>query len=597
MSLFGRGHGRDGQKLELPQHAANRAQRAAELAANAKHYQYERKNPLSASVPPWMARMPAPESRRPENYPALARLTGIAVRLWSYRLAATLRLALARRRKKHPFDRAAKDPYAFFHELYRGRFVPWAARGDTWKTDEAFGYQRLVGLTPAFLEAVVAIPPEFKVTDDDVRRAPAWPAGASIADMAAARRLWMIRHPQAAGVAAKPGAVVCSPHCLLLERDDGKLVPVAIQLFVDSDVVFTPADDLAPDGTRTNRWLVAKMFCTNVDALTHIFFSHCLLTHLLIEAWWGSACRNLSDRHPLKALLKPHTEGTHLIGHLFRPYYATPGGELVRLHQASFEGVWQLMRRRYAEWSFADLDVPSLHRKRGWDHPGALPGYFYRDDSRRHFDLLEAYLRRVCTALYPADGLIAGDFELQAWVRDLADPVAGCGLRGLPVDADGGISTRDQLVKLLVGPLFQAIVQHSHVDNSSYHFFGFAPNMPLSLYLAPPRDHAVRFTDEQIAAALPSPEDAALQFALPFSNFPFHPRPRARFFDTSIGRFADDFMEALPPEPRQAVRAAVAAWQRDLDAYADFQESRDRTLWTGPYDLLNPRNMSNSVWY
>jgi hypothetical protein len=584
-------------KLELPQHAADPTARAAEVAAQARHYRYERDNPLGVGMLPWMKKVPAPESQRPENSSALARLTGVAVRLWSYRLTEIPKMGLALRAGSKRLKREGADPFAFFHDLYGERDVPWVARGDTWKTDEAFGYQRLVGMTPMFLEGVTALPPEFKVRDEDVQQAPSWPKGATLTDMIAARRLWMVRHTQTAGIEAKPGRVVCSPQTLFLVNDAQKLVPVAIQLFVDSDVILTPADDVAPDGTRTNRWLVAKMFCTNIDALTHVFFSHSTLTHLLPEAYWAAACRNLSDQHPLKALLKPHTEATHLIGEFFRTYYATPNGELARLHQATLEGIWVYLRRRYAEWSFADLDIPAMQRQRGWDHPGALPGYLYRDDTRKHYDLLTAYLTRVTEVLYPSERDLLDDVELQGWVRELADPVNGCGLRGLPVDADGRLTTREQLVKLLAGPLFQAIVQHSHFDTSGYAYFGFAPNMPLSLYLDPPRDHVVRYTEEQIAQGLPPLPDAALQFALPQSNYPFHPKPRAVFFPTKMARFTDDFMAGLPPEQYAPVKNAVANWQREIEAYADFQEARDRTLWTAPYDLLNARNMSNTVWY
>ncbi len=581
--------------LELPQHAADRAARAAEVAATAKHYRFERQHPALAGMIPFMAKVPSPESKRPEHWAALARLTGIGLRLWSYRLTKIPQMLFSLTFGNKTLKREGKDPFAFFHDLYAGREAPWVARGETWKTDEAFGYQRLVGMTPMFLEPVLAIPPEFKVRDEDVQKAPSWPKGATLADMMAARRLWMVRHTQTAGVPSKPGTVLCSPQSLFLVNDEQKLVPVAIQLFVDSDVVFTAADDFGADGTRTNRWLVAKMFCTNVDTLKHVFFSHSTLTHLLPEAYWGAMCRNLSDQHPVKALLKPHTEATHLIGELFRGYYAKEKGELASLHQATLDGLWQYMRRCYAEWSFDELDIPALHKRCGWDQPGALPGYLYRDDSRKHYDLLHAYLTGVCQAIYPSNDAVAADFEVQAFVRELADPVNGCGLRSLPVDAGGRLATREQLVKLLAGFLFQAVVNHSHFDNSSWHYFGFAPNMPLKLTLKPPRDHDVVYADEEVAKGLPRLSQAALQFALTEGNDPSRPKPGARFFATRLARFSDEFMSGLPPAQYAKVCEAIATWQQELERYADFQEERDRTQ-PLPYDLLNPRNMANSVW-
>lgn len=577
--------------LELPQFAVDKARRAADVAAAAKHYRYDRDNPLTRAMPPWMAKVPAPETRRRTHYPALGRLTEIGAKLWSYRLSMPPRL------RRWMRGEAARAPFALYHELFRGHEVPWVARGDVWKTDEAFGYQRLVGMTPVYLEAVREVPAEFKVRDADVQRAPAWPPGATLADMIAARRLWMVRHTRTHGVEAKPRAVMCSPHCLFLVRDDGKLVPVAIQLFVDSDVVFTPADDVDEAGARTHRWLVAKMFCANVDALMYTLYTHSVLTHLVVETMWAAMCRTLHASHPVRAMLAPHTEVTHLIGHLFRGYYTRPDGELARLHQASFDGLWELLRRCYADWSFADLDIPELHRRRGWDTADQPPNFYFRDDTRRHHEMIRRYCERVCEAIYPEERWVAEDRELQAWARELADPARGCGLRGLPTDPDGGVSTRAQLVKLLAGLIYQAVVQHNHVDNAGHTYFSFAPNMPLSLYLDPPRDHCVRYTEAQISDALPPLDDALLQFALPQANHPFHPQPRHRVFDSVVAEFPDDFMTGLPSESREKVRDAVAEWRRDLAAYADVQEARNRTLWTAPYDFLNARFMSNSIWY
>jgi len=579
--------------LLLPQHDPEPRRRAAEVRKNAEHYRYER-GPHVEGLPPWMVSVPVPETRRSGHYAALGRLTDIARKLWSCRLSAGPRMKMARTLRRGPYGEA--DPFAPYRALFPDDDLPWIARDDVWKTDEAFGYQRLVGIAPLYLERVDSVPESFHVGDRDVRRAPAWPRGATLQDKIGEGRVWMVRHPEAHGIESKPGTVMCSPQSLFLVRDDGKLVPVAIQLFIDEPTVFTPADDVDAEGRRTNRWLVAKMFCSNVDALVYTLFTHTTLTHLLVETYWGALCRQLSERHPVRAFMAPHTELTHLIGGLFRSYYAKPKGELVRLHQASFDGAWQLLRRCYANWSFAELDIPAMHRRRGLDgaHP---PGYYFRDDSLRHYRLIEQYCSEACAIFYADEGAVEADEELQAWVSELADPREGCGIRGLPTDADGTLRSRGQLVKLLAGAIYQAVVQHSHVDNAAFTYFGFAPNLPLSLYLQPPRDHEVRYTEQEIADGLPPVDDAVLQYALPYGNHPFHPQPRHPLYTSFLTEYPHDYMRGLGPEDSARFRKALWTWRRGLEQLGAQQEERDCRDGTAPYRFLHHTNMSNSIWY
>ncbi|MCB9683190.1 MAG: hypothetical protein H6733_17120 [Alphaproteobacteria bacterium] len=573
--------------LTLPVDDPDPEGRATGIAEHAAAYVYDRSD-LARGMPPWMARIPTPEWTRPESARAVGRLTDIARRLFSVRLGQGLRTL---------GSRSDGDPWARFHRVYEGRDTPWVSHDEVWRTDEAFGYQRLGGLAPGYLERVDAIPDAFHVTDADLRGVPAWPDGATIADMIAARRLWMVRHTATHGVPSKPGTTLCSPHTLFLVRDDGRLVPVAIQLFVDSDVVFTPKDDVDAHGNRTNRWLVAKMFVTNVDAQVYTLFTHTTLTHLVVEAAWGAMCRTVSARHPVRAFLAPHTEVTHVIGEMFRTYYAQPRGELVRLHQAGFEGSWALLPKLYADWTFADLDLPARHAARGWDRPEEPPGFVFRDDSRAHWDLLAAYVTTAMEALYANDDAVHADPELQRWAQELADPIDGCGFRGLPTDATGALATRAQLVTLLTSLVYQAVVQHSHVDSAAYTYFGFAPNMPLSLYLDPPRDHEVRYTDTHIAAGLPDDADVVLQLALPAGNHPFHPTPPPPFYDSRLAHPPEGWLDGLAEPARGRILGALDTWRCGLRDLARRQEARNATMWPVPYDVLHPDNMSNTIWY
>lgn len=585
-----------GSILELPQFSTNKPERAARIAETRRYYQYDHDDPLARGMPPWMRGVPKPERWYARNPGVLLRLIAIGSKLltnWTVG-AVRLRWRHARVRAGHAVGRRSPDPYAMYTDLYRGRDRPWVTKDHVWKTDEAFGYQRLAGLAPFYLERVTAIPDDFKVTDAHLVGVPAWPERKTISDMIAARRLWMVRHPEVSSVAnLGPGRPLCSPHTLFLVRDDQRLVPVAIQLFKDSDVIFTPKDDIEAGGRTTNRWLVAKMFSTHIDALVCALFSHATLTHMLIGAWWGAACRNLSDRHPIRAFITPHAEVTHFSNDAQRSLTSRKG-TLIRLHQAGYERSWALLRGLYGAWSFADLDIPRLQARRGWDTPDEPPNFAFRDDSLKHYQLLEEHCRSVCSAIYPDDETVAADYELQAWVRELADPIRGCGLRGLPTEEDGTLTTRVSLVKLLAGPIYQAVVTHSHIDNTAFTYWSFRPNLPLSLDLEPPRDHCVTYTDEEIAAGLS--RDFVLQFALASANHPIHPRPRSRWFTSSLAEYPEDYMVHLPEDQRDKVHRAIATWRAELEAYAQLQDRRDERLGPMLGTVLNSRNMSNSIW-
>lgn len=584
--------------LRLPQHDEDPTGRRRALDRARRQYVFETDDPRASTGFRWVKGLPLPELRRPEMARLVPRFASVGQRVASIRAGDGVRLRLSRAagRLRARMAKAATDPFAWHRSVYRGRPVPWIAVGDRWRSDVLYGHQRLAGMAPLYLEAVREIPEAFAVTDADVRKAPDWPEGATIDDMIAARRLWMVRHPELADIqpTRDDGATLCAPHTLFLVRDDEQLVPVAIQLFVDSDVVFTPADDLDDDGAPTHRWLVAKMFATNADTLVYTMFTHTTTMHLLLESAWGAACRTLSDRHPLKALLAPHTEGTQTIGHFFRPYYTRERGEVVRLHQAGFEGTWDLMGTLRAGWSFERLDIAAEFARRGTDEAGFPPRYHFRDDALAHWALLRRYAQEACTAIYPDAETLKGDVELAAWARALADREQGAGIPGLPVGEDGTFRTVDDVAAVLAGLVYQAAVMHSHAQNAAYAYYTFAPNTPAALRLAPPRDHVARYTLEAIADALPVVDDLVLQVALSYGNEP-RDGERERFFTSLIAQFAPDFMAGAPPAIRDGVLAAAARWRAGLDALAASQDARNATLEPVPYTFLHPATMANSV--
>uniref|UniRef100_K1QHL0 Allene oxide synthase-lipoxygenase protein n=1 Tax=Magallana gigas TaxID=29159 RepID=K1QHL0_MAGGI len=118
-----------------------------------------------------------------------------------------------------------------------------------------------------------------------------------------AKRLFMVDLEILQDLPCKSDDFVCPvPIALFFINGDGRLVPIAIQLFqqkADDNPVFLPTD---PPYT----WMMAKMWYNLADASYHQSLTHLGYTHLIMEGVCVSFHRNLSQSHPLFKLLAPH---------------------------------------------------------------------------------------------------------------------------------------------------------------------------------------------------------------------------------------------------------------------------------------------------
>ncbi|KAK7097247.1 arachidonate 12-lipoxygenase, 12R-type-like [Littorina saxatilis] len=306
-----------------------------------------------------------------------------------------------------------------------------------------------------------------------------------------------VRHP-------KKGFTVCAPIGLFFvdkkEGKDGRLKPVAIQLFQESapyNPVFLPTDGWS--------WTIAKMWFNNADASYHQSITHLGFTHLLMEGVAVTTHRQLSQHHPIFKMLAPHFLFLIAINNLARSQLVNPGGIIDRIMNTGIDGCFELITKRLTEWRMdVDGTLPVDLVKRGVEDTTALPNYHFRDDALRVYDAIYTYATDYVKLYYKDSGDLEGDWEIQAWAKELTakrdSKDGGCGLQGVP--GNGQLKSVDDLITILTSIIYTCSAGHASANFAQYDEYGFQPNYPGLLQGLPPKDKSEHF-EKDLVQALP----------------------------------------------------------------------------------------------
>lgn len=528
----------------------SRQERAAELAATRSRWSW---NLDDRSVPPRLSRVPLSEI----PLGGLVELLRTQGRLWLVQARSNARRLLAR---WTGFGRPSA-PFQAFTDLFGRKDLPTLAQ--RWRSDEEFAMQRLNGLWPDLIARCAALPDNFSLTDDLV--AGLLPPGETIRSLIDGGRLYIVNQRILEGYPQVKDHVTAAPISVFYtDVARARLMPLAVKLTQDQDApIFTPRD---PPGL----WLAVKAFVNNADLIVHVAVKHFLRMHFTMEAFYGAMVRNLSKRHPIHAFVRPH-------------FYLMLFANMNVRNMILRETDWWIIRRAWPTWTFAELHVPRDYQRRGVDDPALLPNFHFRDESLAMWEAFHEYVTSIVRCIYASDAEVAGDEELQSWMGELGAPEV-CGLRGLPVDADGRMSKRDQLVDLLTSVLFNVTTRHNHNTNAGRQYYAFTPNTPLTLTLPLPATKAVDIPEEALSNAMPEPGAAAKVIAdiESVQNLP------GTF--NLLARYAPDFLAGYP-----AARELVLRFQARLVEIDNEMKRRDEAR-PIPYPYLYPTLTANSVW-
>jgi arachidonate 15-lipoxygenase len=372
---------------------------------------------------------------------------------------------------------------------YRRQFhtlpLPWPA--GVFQSDEVFAQLRVAGSNPLVIRRAdagdlqgLALGDHATAIADALRRGALF-----VADYSALDKLVPGTIP-AQKYVFTPAAFFEVP-----AAGDRSLRPVAIQTSPGAPVVFPG------DGTP---WEVAKIIVNMADGNYHELISHLGLTHLLTEPFVITTHRQLDPKHPLYVLLAPHFAGTLLINYAAQTTLIGDGGAVDKLLTGTIESSRNVSATAVRAVHYNATFLPLTLAARGVDDPEALPDYPYRDDAMALWTALHTWVTAYLAIYYRSPADVTGDYELQAWVAELASEQGGSikDIGDRQVAGVPRIETTTYLAKLLTQVIFTASVQHAAVNFPQRTIMSYTPAMPLAAYAAfpaPPGSPATQILD------------------------------------------------------------------------------------------------------
>ncbi|MGB3650893.1 MAG: lipoxygenase family protein [Rivularia sp. (in: cyanobacteria)] len=314
-------------------------------------------------------------------------------------------------------------------------------------------------------------------------------------------------------------------------RGEFQLIPIAIQLgqVPGESLLCTPLDGA--------EWQIAKLIAQTADQYVHELYRHLGQTHLVMEPIALATVRELSDRHPVNVLLKPHFEFTMATNSRADEVLINPGGLVDVIFPGTLESSLKLSERGVSDFfnNFSSFALPNNLRQRGVDNPSTLRYFPYRDDGLLVWNTLEDYVSRYIGIYYKSNQDVHQDFELQNWLQTLRKPVneGGFGIVSLPER----LTNRDQLIDILKIIIFTASPQHSAIALVQYQYMAFIPNMPGALYQPIPTAKGKFASENSLIAFLPETKLALAQIQL-IANVSAKLDPKA-FTDFGKNSFQD----------------------------------------------------------
>lgn len=429
--------------------------------------------------------------------------------------------------------------------------------------DEIHAWQRVGGTNPFVIRRAREIPEDFAVTAAHFARAVT--DGDSLGAARDEGRLylgdWTCLDGVVTGENEGERKYLYAPWALYVETRAGKLLPVAIQRGPRrGEPVVTPAEGA--------RWEAAKLAVQCADTQLQGLKFHLGRCHFLMDAFALATMRRLSDRHPVKALLRPSLQFTLAINRSVRDDLMVPGSALDALMAPTFHRSLDIVAAAVRDFDLATALPPADIALRD---VGALRAYPWRDDGLDVWGAIRAFVSAYLGLYYIDDAAVAGDPEVAAWAAEMASPWGGR-LR-VPAPRDRGA-----LADLVAYVMFVAGPQHSVINYGQYDTMAFAPNTPMALYGPVPDegDDADAAVEGMYAPA----ESARRQFGFFFEQSQLH--------ENTLGRYAPGAFV----DPR--VAPLVAAFQRELDALESRFTERNRARLL-PFPWILPSAIRASV--
>ena len=224
--------------------------------------------------------------------------------------------------------------------------------------------------------------------------------------------------------------------------------------------------------------------------------------------------RNLPDSHPVNKLLRPHFRFTIAINIHARSTLINDGGVIDNLFGMGGVGKREVFARASGIYNVNVANIKKHAKDRGVDDSEKLPGYYFRDDGIKTWNLIEEFVSKVIGTFYATDGDVQNDPELKNWVTDIYT-------NGFPGDGNTGqgfpssISSKSELVEVCTMIIFTGSCLHSAVNFGQYEIYGYSPNAPLAFKNPPPTKKG-KLTYEKFLKCLLDVKSVSYQVAMTY---------------------------------------------------------------------------------
>ncbi|CAM6085442.1 unnamed protein product [Calypogeia fissa] len=319
-----------------------------------------------------------------------------------------------------------------------------------WMTDEEYGRQILAGIHPVVIALLKEFPPKSSLdpkvygqgtalTEEHIKP---YLEGKTVAEAIAAKRLFTIDYhdaflPYINRINAL-GNKGYAPRSIFYYTDDGKMMPVAIELSLPPPAaggeavnkVFTPP--ISPEADD-HTWMLAKLHATATDSNYHEVYSHFVRSHATMETIVIASNRQLSRMHPIFSFLLPLFKNTMMINSVAREILINGDG-IVELVSTPGKYSMELSSKVYgALWRFDQESLPEDLIARGMaeqvgdtSNPGGvklvIEDYPFALDALEMWDAMKAYTTKYVNIAYKDSGSDKGvqsDIELQTWWNEI----------------------------------------------------------------------------------------------------------------------------------------------------------------------------------
>jgi hypothetical protein len=290
----------------------------------------------------------------------------------------------------------------------------------------------------------------FSVSDSDMKRLA---AGYTLQDLHQAGRLFIADHSSQAGLPLNADRYTGACTALLfIHPSSGDLMPLAIRLSPDSELVFTPLDS-------ENDWMFAKMAFGMNGQIFHLATSH-----EVAEPVHQAAIRTMSGRHPIRAFLDRIIYRAYAVRPVGDEFLFNPGGFFDQSFSVQNAAGRQFATKLYhssaGQFKSSQFHADLLgHGLLKCSYGPELQSFPFFEDVDPIVSVLQDFATAYVHAYYPSETHLAQDSELQEWIIEALDAAKVLDFVSSP------LQSRDVLISILTHMSFLTGVGH-HVLNS-----------------------------------------------------------------------------------------------------------------------------------